>query len=225
MPRGACCCAACAEELDAELAPLSLKSPKSRLQELAYARHGRPPAYRVVTVDGPDHARRYVVEVSFQGEVLGEGSGRSRRDAETEAAAIALRRLEGVEARAGRCRSGPVGHRRCPAHRPGSPAEPASPSRRRRDGPRDDRPAVALNPGRLRSLRLVGFKSFAETHRGRVRRRHQRRRRPERQRQEQPRGRAALGARRAGPDPAHARAPRTSSTPARRRAGRRACPT
>jgi len=84
---------ACAEELDAELAPQALKSPKSRLQELAYAGHGRPPSYRVVTVDGPDHARSYEVEVSFQGVVLGQGSGRSRRDAETEAATVALARL------------------------------------------------------------------------------------------------------------------------------------
>ncbi len=89
---------ACADDLGAELAPLSLKSPKSRLQELAYARHGRPPSYRVVTVDGPDHARRYAVEVSVQGEVLGQGAGRSRRDAETEAASAALGRLEDLSA-------------------------------------------------------------------------------------------------------------------------------
>ncbi len=84
---------ACAEELEAELAPLSLKSPKSRLQELAYAHTGRPPTYRVVTVDGPDHARSYEVEVSLEGEVLGQGSGRSRRDAETEAATKALEQM------------------------------------------------------------------------------------------------------------------------------------
>ena len=88
---------ACAEELGAELAPQSLKSPKSRLQELAYARHGRPPSYRVVTVGGPDHARSYEVEVAFLGDVLGRGSGRSRRDAETEAASMALERLAGQD--------------------------------------------------------------------------------------------------------------------------------
>jgi len=85
--------AACAAELEAELAPLSLKSPKSRLQELAYENSGRPPTYRVVTVDGPDHARSYEVEVSLEGEVLGQGSGRSRRDAETEAAMRALEQM------------------------------------------------------------------------------------------------------------------------------------
>ncbi len=100
---------ACAEELDAELAPLSLKSPKSRLQELAYASHGRPPSYRVVTVDGPDHARSYEVEVAFQGEVLGRGSGRSRRDAETEAASQALDRLQTEGTRSGMTISSTVG--------------------------------------------------------------------------------------------------------------------
>ncbi len=122
--------AACAEELDAELAPLSLKSPKSRLQELAYARYGRPPGYRVVTVDGPDHARRYSVEVSLQGEVLGEGSGRSRRDAETEAAAMALRHLEGVEAPplSELLVPGPVSHPEAPGPiEPGGLMEPADP--------------------------------------------------------------------------------------------------
>jgi ribonuclease-3 len=80
-------------ELDAAAPPTSLKSPKSRLQELAYSRTGRPPAYRILSVEGPDHARHYVVEVMVAGEMLGRGEGRSRRDAETEAAAVALARL------------------------------------------------------------------------------------------------------------------------------------
>jgi ribonuclease-3 len=77
-------------ELEAGAPPLSLKSPKSRLQELAYSRTGRPPAYRILSVAGPDHARHYAVEVIVDGQALGTGEGRSRRDAETEAAAAAL---------------------------------------------------------------------------------------------------------------------------------------
>jgi ribonuclease-3 len=77
-------------ELAAIAPPASLQSPKSRLQELAYAVGGRPPAYRVVSVQGPDHARHYAVEVSVGGRVMGRVDGRSRRDAETEAAARAL---------------------------------------------------------------------------------------------------------------------------------------
>jgi ribonuclease III len=80
-------------ELEASAPPISLKSPKSRLQELAYSTTGRPPAYRILSVAGPDHARQYAVEVTVGGETLGRGEGRSRRDAETEAAAVALARL------------------------------------------------------------------------------------------------------------------------------------
>ena len=82
-------------ELDAASPPMSLKSPKSRLQELAYATGGRPPAYRVLSVEGPDHARHYLVEVMVEGRTLGRGEGRNRRDAETEAAAAALLVLAG----------------------------------------------------------------------------------------------------------------------------------
>jgi ribonuclease-3 len=83
----------CGPELDQPLAPVALKPPKSRLQELAYRRVGRPPSYRVLSVDGPAHDRRYEVDVVLEGAVLGTGRGRSRRDAETQAAAMALEQL------------------------------------------------------------------------------------------------------------------------------------
>jgi ribonuclease III len=72
----------------------ALKPAKSVLQELSYARTGRAPHYRLVSDDGPAHARHYVVEAVVGGEVLGHGTGRSRREAETEAAGEAVRALE-----------------------------------------------------------------------------------------------------------------------------------
>jgi ribonuclease-3 len=83
-----------APELSAGRPVATLKAAKSRLQELGYARHRRPPHYRVVEEEGPDHDRRYVVEVLVGGTVLGRGEGRNRRDAETEAAERALLKLE-----------------------------------------------------------------------------------------------------------------------------------
>lgn len=80
-------------ELDAEAPPAALQAPKSRLQEHAYRANGRPPSYRILSVDGPDHARHYIVEVSIAGDVLARGEGRNRRDAETEAASAALAKL------------------------------------------------------------------------------------------------------------------------------------
>lgn len=72
----------------------ALKPAKSVLQELSYARTGRAPHYRLVSDEGPAHARQYVVEAVVGGEALGHGSGRSRREAETEAAREAITALE-----------------------------------------------------------------------------------------------------------------------------------
>ncbi len=72
----------------------ALKPAKSVLQELSYARTGRAPHYRLVSDEGPAHAREYVVEAVVGGEPLGQGRGRSRREAETEAAAEAIAALE-----------------------------------------------------------------------------------------------------------------------------------
>ena len=47
-------------------------------------------AYRVVASTGPDHARVFRVEVSCDGVLLGEGAGRSKKEAEQEAARQAL---------------------------------------------------------------------------------------------------------------------------------------
>jgi ribonuclease-3 len=70
-----------------------LKPPKSVLQELSYARTGRAPMYRLVSEEGPPHARHYIVEAIVGGRELGRGQGRNRRDAETEAAREALAEL------------------------------------------------------------------------------------------------------------------------------------
>jgi ribonuclease-3 len=80
----------CAVELEAVQSVSTLKAPKSQLQELSYSRSGRAPQYRLVSAEGPDHARHYIVEVLVGAEVLGRGEGRNRRDAETEAARHAL---------------------------------------------------------------------------------------------------------------------------------------
>jgi ribonuclease-3 len=72
----------------------ALKPAKSVLQELSYARTGRAPHYRLVSDDGPAHAREYVVEAMVGGEALGRGTGRSRREAETEAAREAIMAMD-----------------------------------------------------------------------------------------------------------------------------------
>ncbi len=89
-------------ELEANSPVGTLKSPKSRLQELTQ-RSGSRPAYHVVQSSGPDHAREFVVEVSVDGDVIGTGTGSSLRLAQTAAAQAglaALGRRPGVNAEA-----------------------------------------------------------------------------------------------------------------------------
>lgn len=71
-----------------------LKPAKSVLQERSYVKTGRAPQYRLVSDEGPPHARHYVVEAMVGGLVLGQGEGRSRREAETEAAQNALTEMD-----------------------------------------------------------------------------------------------------------------------------------
>jgi len=66
---------------------------KSQLQELIQAKGQPPPVYRVIEAVGPDHDKRFTVEVRAGGMVLGRGSGKSKKTAETEAARSALERL------------------------------------------------------------------------------------------------------------------------------------
>jgi ribonuclease-3 len=82
-----------APELEEKPQVEDLKPPKSALQELSYSRTGRAPQYRMISEEGPPHARHYVVEVVVGGDTLGRGEGRNRRDAETEAARQALGQL------------------------------------------------------------------------------------------------------------------------------------
>ncbi len=66
---------------------------KSDLQELIQAREQQTPAYHVIEATGPDHDRRFTVEVRVGDTVLGRGSGKSKKAAETEAARVTLERL------------------------------------------------------------------------------------------------------------------------------------
>jgi ribonuclease-3 len=66
---------------------------KSQLQEIVQARGQPLPVYRVIETAGPDHDRRFTVEVRTGGVALGKGSGKSKKAAETEAARSALARF------------------------------------------------------------------------------------------------------------------------------------
>jgi ribonuclease-3 len=97
-----------APEIEAGVPPDLLKSPKSRLQEETQ-RVGVRPVYRLLEAVGPDHDKVFRVEVSVGDEVLGLGTGPSRRTAETAAAAEAVEVLEARAAEADAVRVGQSG--------------------------------------------------------------------------------------------------------------------
>src|SRR3990170_1546744 len=66
---------------------------KSQLQERLQRRR-QMPRYRIAQEEGPDHARTFVAVVEASGKPLGEGRGKSKKEAEQVAAAEALKRVE-----------------------------------------------------------------------------------------------------------------------------------
>ena len=63
-----------------------LKDFKSRLQEMVQAKGLTTPRYQVIEESGPDHNKKFVVEVLVNGESWGKGEGKSKSAAEQEAA-------------------------------------------------------------------------------------------------------------------------------------------
>ncbi len=67
---------------------------KSALQERVQALGHSLPEYRVAGETGPDHRKIFSVDVMVGGEVLGSASGKAKKEAEQEAARLALARLQ-----------------------------------------------------------------------------------------------------------------------------------
>lgn len=69
------------------------RDSKSEFQEFAQSRHGATPHYLTSAAGGPDHARIYTAIACLGDEQMGEGTGRSKKEAEQEAARQALESL------------------------------------------------------------------------------------------------------------------------------------
>jgi ribonuclease-3 len=82
-----------ADEIARVRSPEFLRDFKSALQERVQASERPLPEYVITRATGPDHDKRFHVEVRVAGEMLGEASGRTKKEAEQEAARIALVRL------------------------------------------------------------------------------------------------------------------------------------
>lgn len=71
----------------------AFKDPKSLLQEHVQAQKRVSPVYKVLTEEGPPHARVFSVGAFIEDVVMGEGKGKSKQEAEENAATKALEKL------------------------------------------------------------------------------------------------------------------------------------
>jgi ribonuclease-3 len=71
-------------------------NPKGQLQELLQSISPTSPVYELLSQSGPEHDKTFVVQAVWEGILLGRGSGRSKKQAETAAAleAMKLKRWE-----------------------------------------------------------------------------------------------------------------------------------
>ncbi len=66
---------------------------KALLQELIQSEKLLPPVYHVIEATGPDHDKQFAVEVLMEDNILGSGTGKSKKAAEMEAAHSAWEKL------------------------------------------------------------------------------------------------------------------------------------
>ncbi len=66
------------------------QDPKSRFQEASQDRTGVTPSYRVLHESGPDHARKFRIGIYIGEELVAEGEGTSKQEAQVRAAEKAL---------------------------------------------------------------------------------------------------------------------------------------
>lgn len=67
-----------------------LKDAKSRLQEFVQSKSLPAPKYEVIEESGPDHSKKFIIEVLVEGKPWAKGEGKSKSTAEQEAARQAL---------------------------------------------------------------------------------------------------------------------------------------
>lgn len=72
----------------------SLRDPKTSLQEIVQKKYKRKPDYIVVNEKGPDHNKQFTVQLKITDTIIIEALGSSKRKAEIEAAAKALKQIE-----------------------------------------------------------------------------------------------------------------------------------
>ena len=83
--------------LDREAEKSASRDYKTALQELVQRESGQVLGYQLIGAEGPDHAKIFSVEVDLNGIPIGQGRGRSTKEAEQNAARAAIEKLRAGE--------------------------------------------------------------------------------------------------------------------------------
>src|SRR5207244_13236181 len=75
--------------------------PEGHLLELLQRISPRSPVYELISQSGREHEKTFVVQAVWEGIILGQGTGRSKKQAETGAALEAMRLRRWEEAKPG----------------------------------------------------------------------------------------------------------------------------
>lgn len=89
---------ACVKRLfEDKLKTVTPTDPKTELQEALHAAGSEAPTYLLECVEGPEHAPTFVSVVQVDGQIVGRGSGATKKASQQAAAAQALQRLKGAD--------------------------------------------------------------------------------------------------------------------------------
>ena len=81
------------DTLDTIIQTNAYHSHKSQLQEYVQAKKKMTPVYQTIKEEGPEHDRTFTIDVSVGKQIFGRGTGRSKKEAEEQAAQVALQAL------------------------------------------------------------------------------------------------------------------------------------
>lgn len=68
----------------------TIRDHKTMLQEYLQSKSQDPISYSVIDEAGPDHDKTFTAVVEYQGKIMGKGRGRTKKEAEQQAARMAL---------------------------------------------------------------------------------------------------------------------------------------
>ncbi len=79
------------DEIQNMLSEFKISDSKTYLQELIQKDSKEPLEYVIISEEGPEHDKLFVAEVCHMGKALGKGSGKTKKEAEQNAAAAAIK--------------------------------------------------------------------------------------------------------------------------------------